>query len=112
MITRGVQEHGIKILFPLHTNGFGALQDDDKTEEETAGEEMLCAIPYFENSNKSIFYDLKKRAKNNYVMNKAEFLSTVAAVQNLLLNFQHNYNSYMQSQFNDISNKLNLVRKL
>ena len=67
---------------------------------------MLCAIPYFENSNKSIFYDLKKRAKNNYVMNKAEFLSTVAAVQNLLLNFRHNYNSYMQSQFNDISNKL------
>ena len=57
----------MKILFPLHTNGFDALKDDDKKEVETAGEEMICEILYLENSDKSRFSDLKKRVEKNYV---------------------------------------------
>ena len=32
LITKGVQEHGVKILFPLHNTGFGSLQEDEKKE--------------------------------------------------------------------------------
>ena len=29
LITKGVQEHGMKIRFPLHNTGFGSLQEDE-----------------------------------------------------------------------------------
>ena len=38
---------------------------------------MLCAIIYLENSDKARFSDLKKRVENDYVLNKAEYPSTV-----------------------------------
>ena len=38
LTTRGVQEHGMKNLFPLHTTVFDSLQDNEKKEAETAGE--------------------------------------------------------------------------
>ena len=37
LITRVVQEHGMKILFPLHNTGFDSLQEDKKKEAEKAG---------------------------------------------------------------------------
>ena len=37
LITRGFQEHGMKILYPLHVTGFDKLSDYDKKEAETAG---------------------------------------------------------------------------
>ena len=48
---------------------------------------MLCAILYLESSDKSKFDDLKKRIKNDYVLNKAEYLRTVTAAQSLILNY-------------------------
>ena len=44
LITKGVQEHGMKIRFPLHNTGFYSLQEDEKKEAEKEREEMLCAI--------------------------------------------------------------------
>ena len=41
---------------------------------------MLCAILYLENSDKARCSDLKKRANNDYVLNKAEYPRTVATV--------------------------------
>ena len=38
LITRGVQEHGMKILFPLQNTGFDSLQEDEKKKAEKAGE--------------------------------------------------------------------------
>ena len=35
--TRGVEKHGIKILYPLHVTGFDALQEDDTKEAEITG---------------------------------------------------------------------------
>ena len=32
LITKGVQEHGMKIRFPLHNTGFDSLQEDEKKE--------------------------------------------------------------------------------
>ena len=58
LITKGVQEHRMKIIFPLHNNELGSLQEDEKKEAEKAGEEMPCAIPYLENSDKARFSDL------------------------------------------------------
>ena len=43
-ITRGVQEHGMKILDPLHANGFEALWDNEKKYAEISGEEMICTV--------------------------------------------------------------------
>ena len=37
IITRGVQDYGMKILFPLHTDGFDLLQENEKKEAETTG---------------------------------------------------------------------------
>ena len=71
---------------------------------EKAGAEMLCAILYLENSDKARFADLKKRIENDYILNKAEYPRTVAAVQSLILNYQPNYNSHRNSQFNGVSN--------
>ena len=105
-ITRGVQEHGMKILFPLHTTGFYALHNSDKKEAETSVEELLCAILYLENSDKDIFYDLKKHVENNYVLNKSQYPRTATAVQSLILNYQPNYNYNSKYQSNGVINKL------
>ena len=32
LITKGVQEHGMKVHFPLHNTGFDSLQEDEKKE--------------------------------------------------------------------------------
>ena len=61
LITRGVQEHGMNIIFPLHNTLLDSLQEDDKKEAYKAGEEMLCEIIYLDNSDKSRFADLKRR---------------------------------------------------
>ena len=111
LITKGVQEHGMKILFPLHNTGFDSLQEDDNKEAEKAGEEMLCAILYLENSDKARFVDLKKRVKNDYVMNKAEYPRMVTAVQSLILSYQPNYNSNRNSQSNGVSNQLMFAQR-
>ena len=37
LITKVVQEHGMKILFPLHNTVFDSLQKDEKKEAEKAG---------------------------------------------------------------------------
>ena len=37
LITMGVKEHGMKIHFPLHNNGFDSLQEDEKKEAENSG---------------------------------------------------------------------------
>ena len=58
LITKGVQEHGMKIRFPLHNTGFDSQQEDERKEAEKEGEEMLCTILYLENSDKSRFADL------------------------------------------------------
>ena len=44
-------------------------------------------------------------------MNKAEYPSTVTAVQSLLLNYQPNYNSNRNSQSNGVRNQLMFVQR-
>ena len=66
-----VQEHGMKILYPLHVTGFDTLLDGDKKETETAREYMLYDILYLENSYKYRFADLNKCVGDDYVLNKA-----------------------------------------
>ena len=53
---------------------------------------MLCTILYLENSDTSRSADLKKRVKNNYILNKVEYPSTITTVHSLILNYQNNYN--------------------
>ena len=106
LITKGVQKHGIKIIFSLNNNGFDSLQKDEKKGTEKEGEEMLCAILYLENSYKAGFDNLKKRVENDYVLNKAEHPRTVIAAHILILNYQTNYNSNRNSQSNGVSNHL------
>ena len=72
LIPRGIQEHGMKMLYPLHVTGFDALLEDEKYEAEISGEEMLCAILYIENSNKDRFSDLKKCVDNDCVLDKTK----------------------------------------
>ena len=38
LITKGVQEHKMKIIFPLQSTGFDSLQEDEKKEAETSEE--------------------------------------------------------------------------
>ena len=94
-----------KLFFPLLSTVFKALQDDTRKEVETSLEEMLFAILCFENSDKAIFSDLKKRVENDCILNKADYQSTITTVQSLLLNYQPNYNSNSTSQSNGASNK-------
>ena len=54
---------------------------------------MLCTVLYIQNYDKAGFDDLKKRVKNDYVLNEAEYLRTVPVVQSIVLNYQHNQNS-------------------
>ena len=63
LTTKGVQEHGTKIRFPWHNTGFDSLQEDENKGAEKAREEMLCAILYLENSDKSRFANLKNVSK-------------------------------------------------
>ena len=72
---------------------------------------MPCAILYLENSDKARFSDLKKRIKNYYVLNKAEYPRTVTAVQSLYLNYQPNYNSHINSQPNGVINQLMFAQR-
>ena len=72
LITKGVQEHRMNILFPFHNTVFDSLQENEKKEAEKSIGEMLCSILYPENSDKARFSDLKMRVKNEYVPNKAE----------------------------------------
>ena len=111
MITKGVQEHGTKILFPWHNTVFDYIQEDENKETEKAGEEIICAILYLEKPEKSRFADLKNRIENDYVLNKAEYPRTVTAVQSLLLNYQPNYNSHRNSQSNGVSNQLMFAQR-
>ena len=46
---------------------------------------MLFVILYIENSDKARFYDVKKRVKNDYVLNNAEYPGTVTVVHSLLM---------------------------
>ena len=64
-----------------------------------------------ENSDKARFADLKKRVKNDYVMNNAEYPKKVTALQSLLLNYQHNYNSNRNPQSNEVSNQLMFAQR-
>ena len=50
----------MKILYPLHVTGCDILQGTDKNEDEIAGKDILYAILYFENSDKTKFVDLNK----------------------------------------------------
>ena len=77
-----------------------------KKEAETAGEEMILAIIYLENSYTARFADLKKHVENDYIMNKAEYPRTVTSVQSLLLKYQYNYKSNRNSQSNRVRNQL------
>ena len=72
---------------------------------------MLCAILYLEISDKARFAELKKRIKNDYVLNKAEYTRTVTAVKSLLLNYQPNYNSHRNYQSNGVSNQLMFAQR-
>ena len=65
LIPRGLQEHGMKIIYPLHVPGFYTLTNNGKKEAEIAREELLCTILYLENSDKSRFSDLKKHVDND-----------------------------------------------
>ena len=104
LITKGVQDHGMKIRFPFHNTGFDSLQEDENKEAENSGEEILCKILYLENSDKARFAGLKKRIENDYFLNKAEYPRTVTAVQSLFLNYQPNYKYNRNSQSNRFSN--------
>ena len=111
LITKGVQKHRMKILFPLHNNGFYSLQEYEKKEAEKAREEMLWSILYLDNSDKARFADLKKRVENDYVLNKAEYPRIVTAVQSLILNYQSAYNSNGNSQSNGVSNQIMFAQR-
>ena len=59
LITKGVQEHWMKIISPFHNTGFDSLQEYKKKNSGKAGNEMLCAILYMENSDKASIANLK-----------------------------------------------------
>ena len=96
----------MKILFPFHTIGFDLLQENYRKEAETELEEMLCAILYIENSDKSRSSGLRKRVENDYVLNKGKYPRKVTVVQSILLNCQPNYNSNRNSRSNGVSNQI------
>ena len=75
------------ILFPLNTTGFDSLQENDKKEADTAGEEIPCAILYLESSDKARFDDLDNRVENDYLLNKVEYPRILNTVHILLLNY-------------------------
>ena len=46
LITKGIQEYGMKILFLFQNTGSDSPKEDKKKEAEKSGEEILCAILY------------------------------------------------------------------
>ena len=64
----------MKVQHPLHTTGFDTVLDDEKKDLEKTVKYIICAIIYFKISNKAIFADLKKYAKNDYVLSKEEYV--------------------------------------
>ena len=72
---------------------------------------MLCAILYLENSDKARFADLKNCVENEYVLNKSEYPRTVTTVHSLLLKYQPNYNSNINSQSSGVSNQLMFAQR-
>ena len=72
---------------------------------------MLWAILFMDNSDKARFSDLKKRVENDYVVNKAEYTSTVTVLHSLLLNYQTSYNSNRKYQSNGVSNQIMFVQR-
>ena len=88
----------IKVHYQLHTNAFDALLYDENKEAEKTGEEMICAILYLEKFDKSRFSDLKKRVKNDSVLNKEKYMKTLTTVKSLLLNYQPNTSKKYQPQ--------------
>ena len=83
----------MKILYPIHATVYDTLPNSDKKEAEREGEKIIYTIIYLQNSDKARFYDLKNRAENDYVLNKAGYPRTVTAVQSLILNYKPKYNS-------------------
>ena len=65
--TRGLQCHGMNVIFPLHTTGFYLLQENENKESETLGDEILYEILYHKNPDKYRFSDLKERVENIYM---------------------------------------------
>ena len=76
-----------------------------------AGEEILCTIMYLENSDKSRYDYQKKRVENYYVLNKSEYPRTLTEVYSLHLNYQNNYNSNGNSQYNKFSNQIMFAQR-
>ena len=56
----------MKILYPSHVTGFETRLGDDTKEAETEVEEIIFAIFYLDNADKSRFSELNKRIKNEY----------------------------------------------
>ena len=106
LITRGVQEHGMKIMYPFNFTRFDVMLDNAKKEADTAGKEMIYVILYLGNSGKTRFADLNQHAENKYVLNKAEYPRTVTAVQSLLFNDEPRYISNSKYQYQGVSNQL------
>ena len=71
LISRGLQEHRMKILYTLYVTGFDALSVNEKKEAYKEIKEILYTILYLEKPDKYIFADLNKCIENNYVLNKA-----------------------------------------
>ena len=42
LISRGFQEHGMKITYPFHFTGFDTLLENNKEEADMVVEDMLC----------------------------------------------------------------------
>ena len=101
----------MKILYPINITVFDVMSDYDKTEAEKAGEEMICEIQYLENLNKAIFSDPKKRVKNNYILNKAEYPRTITSVKILLLKYQPKYRSNRQYQSQGVRKQLMFTQR-
>ena len=62
-------------------------------------------------SDKARLANLRKRVENDYVQNKVEYLRTVTASQIILLNYQPDYNSNINSQSNGFSNQLMFAQR-
>ena len=90
----------------MHVTEFDVLAVNYKKKVDTSGEEILCAILYFENSDKNRFAELKEHAKNNYASKNTKYIRAVTSVQSQLLNYQHNYDSNRKSQYQGVRNLL------
>ena len=76
-----------------------------------SGEEILCAMLYLDNSDKSRFADLKNHVENDYVLHKAEYTRTGITVHSRLLKYQPSYNSNINYESNGVRNHLLFVQR-